>query len=88
LKADLLIHDGEFTPEEYRKTRGWGHSMYTRALDLAVQAGVKKLGLFHLDQARTDRQMDKLVEDCRKRAAGRGARLKCVGVAADMTFKL
>jgi phosphoribosyl 1,2-cyclic phosphodiesterase len=86
--ADLLIHDGEFTPEEYKKTRRWGHSTYTRALDLAVQAGVKRLGLFHSNQARTDRQMDRLVEDCRKRAAQRGAKLQCFGVAADMTFKL
>jgi phosphoribosyl 1,2-cyclic phosphodiesterase len=60
--ADLLIHDAEFTPEEYEKTVGWGHSVYTDVLRLAEKADVKQLGLFHLNQDRTDEEMDRLVE--------------------------
>jgi len=84
--ADLLLHDAEYSPEEYQKFIDWGHSVYTDALALAQQAAVKKLGLFHLNQERTDREMDKIVEDCRQRIAADGGNLDCVGVAGDMEF--
>ena len=86
--ADLLIHDAEYTPEEYKKFVDWGHSVYTDALELAIEAGVKKLGLFHLNQERTDAQMDDIVRDCRQRIANRGSELECVGVAGDMEFEV
>jgi phosphoribosyl 1,2-cyclic phosphodiesterase len=86
--ADLLIHDAEYTPEEYKKFVDWGHSVYTDALDLALDAGVKKLGLFHLNQERTDEQMDDIVRDCRQRIAKRESSLECVGVGSDMEFNL
>ena len=62
--------------------------MYTDALDLALKAGVKKLGLFHLNQERTDRQMDDIVQDCRKRIADLRSNLQCVGVTCDMEFEV
>jgi phosphoribosyl 1,2-cyclic phosphodiesterase len=86
--ADLLIHDGEYTPEEYKSTIRWGHSVFTHALDLALEAGVGQLGLFHLNQERTDRQMDKIVQDCQYRISEKGNNLECFAVACDMTFNL
>jgi len=86
--ANLLLHDAEYTPREYKTYIEWGHSEYTDALDLAEKAGVKKLGLFHLNQERADRQMDKIVKDCRARIAAKGLDLKCFGVASDMVFEL
>jgi phosphoribosyl 1,2-cyclic phosphodiesterase len=84
--ADLLIHDAEYTPEEYKTFIDWGHSVYTDALELAQQAAVKKLGLFHLNQERTDNEMDRIVKDCRDRIAAKGINLACLGVAGDMEF--
>ena len=86
--ADLLIHDAEYTPEEYEERIEWGHSVYTDTLDLALQAGVDQLGLFHINQERTDPQMDQIVEACRKIIAEKGQDLECFGVACDMTFDL
>ncbi len=86
--ADLLIHDAEYTQKEYNTFIDWGHSVYTDALDLAQKAGVKKLGLFHLSQDRTDRQMDKIVKDCRDRIAAKGLNLESVGVTSDMVFEV
>ena len=86
--ADLLIHDAEYTPKEYRIFVDWGHSVYTDVLRLAVGAGVKKLGLFHLNQERTDAAMDRIVEHCRQLIAGQKRKLKCFGVKSDMTFEL
>ncbi|MEW5908616.1 MAG: MBL fold metallo-hydrolase [Thermodesulfobacteriota bacterium] len=86
--ADFLIHDAEYTPEEYETTRRWGHSSYMDVLGLATQANVKTLGLFHMNQERTDRQMDEILEDCRRTVSGNGQNLECVAVGADMVFEV
>lgn len=86
--ADLLIHDAEYTPEEYVRTKGWGHSVYTRTVELALEAGARKLGLYHLNQDRSDQQMDLVVADSSKIVKNKGGRLECFAVAQDMTFTL
>lgn len=86
--ADLLLHDAEYTPQEYKTFIDWGHSVYTDVLRLALESGAKKLGLFHLNQDRTDTAMDDIVETCRQSIADKGRNLKCFGVKRDMTFKL
>lgn len=87
--ADLLVHDAEYYPEEYEKlTRGWGHTMYLRALDLAMEAGVKRFGLFHLNQDRSDDQVDAMVEDCRKVVAGKGLDMEVFAMAQDQEIEL
>jgi phosphoribosyl 1,2-cyclic phosphodiesterase len=80
--ADLLVHDAEYRPQDYRKTRTWGHSVYTDTLRLALDAGVGRLGLFHHNQERTDDAVDEMVTDCRRIAAGRP--LECFAVHQDM----
>ncbi|MBI4677046.1 MAG: MBL fold metallo-hydrolase [Elusimicrobia bacterium] len=71
--VDVLIHDGEFLPKEYEKcTRGWGHSMFLDAVRLAVEAGVKHLVLWHLNQDRSDEAVDAMLDDARRMAAKAG----------------
>ncbi len=84
--ADLLFHDAEYTPEEYLERIEWGHSTYLNALELAIKAGVKKLGLFHLNRERTDAEMDQIVEKCRGIIHDRNSQLACFAVGADMGF--
>lgn len=55
--ADLLIHDAQYTPEEIDAHRGWGHSTYVNAVELALAAGARRLILFHHDPSRTDAQI-------------------------------
>ena len=86
--ADLLIHDAEYLPEEYPSKIEWGHSVFTETLDLAIEAGVKQFGLFHLNQERTDQQVDEMVESCRRTIAARSHNLECFAVGCDMTFTL
>ena len=86
--ADLLFHDAEYTPEEYESKVLWGHSAYTEAVDLAIKAGVKKLGLFHLNQERVDDEVDRIVDQSRHMISSAGHQLECFAVAADMTFEL
>jgi ribonuclease BN (tRNA processing enzyme) len=84
--ADLLVHDAEYRPAEYRKTRTWGHSVYTDALRLALDAGVRRLGLFHHNQERTDEAVDEMVEDCRRTAGGN--LLECFAMHQDLEITL
>lgn len=61
--ADLLIHDSQYTDEEYVTNRiGWGHSTFEYVVESANRAGVKKLALFHHDPDRTDEQIDAMAK--------------------------
>jgi phosphoribosyl 1,2-cyclic phosphodiesterase len=60
--ADILIHDTQYTPEEFAKHLGWGHSSFDYAIEAACQAKVKKLVFFHHDPNRTDEQLKSLEE--------------------------
>ena len=86
--VDLLIHDAEFTPAEYEQVRGWGHSRYSDAVELALAASVKQLGLFHLNQDRTDEEMDAIVQTAAAMAAHDYNGLTCFGAAVDLTCDL
>jgi phosphoribosyl 1,2-cyclic phosphodiesterase len=86
--ADLLFHDAEYTPKEYEKRIEWGHSTYVNALELALRAGVKNLGLFHLNRERTDAEMDRIVEKCRDLIQDRNSDMACLAVGVDMDFEL
>jgi phosphoribosyl 1,2-cyclic phosphodiesterase len=86
--VELLVHDAEYTKEEYEFNEQWGHSTYTTALKLAINAKVKQLGLFHLNQDRTDQDVDGIVDTCQQVVAEMGSNLKCFAVGADMTFTL
>ena len=86
--ADFLIHDAEFTPEEYRKTRTWGHSIYTEALRLALDAKVKSFGIFHHNQERSDASLEELVRDCRRIVAERGERMEVFALTQDTEIQL
>ena len=57
--CDLVIHDAQYTDDEYHghngpPRKGWGHSMWREAVELAKQAQVGCLSLFHHDPNRSD----------------------------------
>lgn len=87
-QADLLIHDSEYTEEEYKTKKTWGHSTYKDALKLALDAGVKKFGLFHHNQERTDAGVDEIVQDCRQIIRNHKANLECFAVYEGMEISL
>lgn len=65
--ADLLIHDAQYTPEELPEKRGWGHSSWTQAVEVAERAGVKRLALFHHDPEHDDEFILEIEKKCRQR---------------------
>lgn len=84
--ASLLVHDAMYTVEEYARHRGWGHSHIGHAVDLAVDAGVERLALFHHNPERSDAELDQLVETGRAMAKKRGASLEILGAAEGLTL--
>jgi len=82
--ADLLLHDGQFTVEEYRNTRGWGHSTFPAATDLAIAAEVKHFGIFHHDPRHLDLDLDRHIERCIERIAARDSDVLCFGTKEGM----
>ena len=68
--ADLLIHDAQYTDEEYPSKVGWGHSPLGYVVDFARAAGVRHLVLFHHDPLSSDAKLDSLQQIARERAGG------------------
>ena len=56
--VDMLIHDAQYTPEDYLKKRGWGHSCYIDTVNSAIDADVKNLYLFSYDPSYDDDHLE------------------------------
>jgi phosphoribosyl 1,2-cyclic phosphodiesterase len=59
--ADILLHDAQYTAEEYNERIGWGHSAMEDALQYASSTGVKHLLLTHHDPLHSDTQLDDIM---------------------------
>jgi len=86
--ADLLIHDAEYTDEEYKRYESWGHSKYTDAIKLAKTAKVKRLGLYHINTKRTDDQMDALVAEAQKIISQSDSQIECFGLGTGFEITI
>ena len=84
--ADLLIHDAEFTPNDYPKS--WGHSQFTDTVKLGVKANVGTLGLFHLNQDRTDALVDDMVANSITLIKKAKSTMKCKAIGYGFEMKL
>jgi ribonuclease BN (tRNA processing enzyme) len=61
--ADLLVYDAQFLPSEYEsRRRGWGHSHWREAVDIAQASGAKELVLYHHDPDHDDQCVDSIVK--------------------------
>jgi phosphoribosyl 1,2-cyclic phosphodiesterase len=58
--VDLLIHDTQYTDDEYAARVGWGHSTLTHAVDFGELAGVGRLVTFHHEPDHSDELIDRL----------------------------
>jgi phosphoribosyl 1,2-cyclic phosphodiesterase len=59
-RCSLLLHDCQYTDDEYRQRVGWGHSRLSDALMFARRSEAERVLLFHHDPLHTDRQLDLL----------------------------
>ncbi len=75
--CDVLVHDAQYLPSEIVQHKGWGHSTYIEAIELAVKAKVNHLILTHHDPERDDDAAQALVEVARDYILSKGYSLFC-----------
>jgi CheY-like chemotaxis protein len=85
--AGLVIHDAQYTPEEYPSKKTWGHSTYEYAVGLAAAAGVKRLVLTHHDPSHDDSFVAALEARARAYAKqiGCAVEVRCAYEGLDLT---
>ena len=84
--ADIVIHDAQYTPEEFATKRDWGHCTVDYAINVAAQAGARKLVLFHHDPSHHDDLVDQLASEAAER--GRAYGLEVVAAYEGLTVTL
>jgi phosphoribosyl 1,2-cyclic phosphodiesterase len=59
--TDLLIHDSQYTKEDYLSAvmpkQGFGHSTFDMAFDVACSANAKRMAFFHFDPSYNDEKL-------------------------------
>lgn len=80
--ADLVIHDAQYTGDEFPARAHFGHAAIEYAVGLARECGSRALMLFHHDPERTDDELDRLV------AAQRNGSIPIVAAAEGMVVDL
>ncbi|MEI6537031.1 MAG: MBL fold metallo-hydrolase [Verrucomicrobiaceae bacterium] len=61
--VDLLIHDAQYSSNEYLTRIGWGHSSIAQAIEFASIAEVGKLAAFHHDPTHRDNDLDRMFQE-------------------------
>jgi phosphoribosyl 1,2-cyclic phosphodiesterase len=85
--VDVLLHDSQYSEDEYAERIGWGHSSVAHAVGFARKAGVGRLVLFHHDPDRSDAGVDSLVQQAAELWNGNGGPLP-VAAREGMTIDL
>ncbi len=86
--SDMLITDTTYTDEEYLKKVNWGHSCISRVAELAHEAEVKMLYLFHHDPDQSDEDIDLKLDQTRAKLQDLGSTTKCVAPAEGDMVKV
>ena len=84
--ADMLVTDTTYTDEEYSSKVGWGHSCLSQVVELACQAEVKGLYLFHHDPDQNDAAIDAKLEAAQQMLSERGSAVACYAPAEAETI--
>jgi ribonuclease BN (tRNA processing enzyme) len=87
-RADLVIHDGQFTLNEYAEKIGWGHSTVEYAVAMCRAAGATRLALTHHDPLRTDHAIEEIVSNARDDQCGIAPALDIFAAAEGQGFEL
>ena len=86
--AEVVIHEAQYTPEEYSSKRHWGHSTYVYVVELAALAGVGKLFLTHHDPSHDDQFITQLERKAQELARSLNSKLEvcCAYEGCEVTL--
>jgi phosphoribosyl 1,2-cyclic phosphodiesterase len=74
--SDVVIHEAQYTPDEYPSKRHWGHSTNSYVVELAAAVGVRRLFLTHHDPSHDDEFIAAIEEKARELAERLGSPLE------------
>ena len=86
--VDLLVHDAQYEERDLPAKHGWGHSLINQVRQLAVDARVRNLAMFHHDPERTDAELDEIAIESANYFKSRRARIGSFIAAEGLTFDL
>ena len=86
--SDLLICEAQYTTDEYKIKRGWGHSTFNSVLDLAQMAGVARVALFHHDPLHNDDKVDAMLAESVALISSRKLNIECFAAREGQVIEL
>ena len=84
----MLIHDAQYTQEDYARKRGWGHSCFIDTVNSAVDAGVKNLFMFSHDPNNDDDQIEAMHRPTLELIKARDSGMTCLVSREGMLIDL
>jgi len=85
-KSTYLIHDAQYLPSDMPAKHGWGHSVTDQVYQLALDAEVENLILYHHDPARTDAELDAIHRQAVAFFRSRDSNVHCLCAWEGMTL--
>jgi phosphoribosyl 1,2-cyclic phosphodiesterase len=82
-RCSLLLHDCQYTDDEYAERVGWGHSRVSDALLFARRTEAERVLLFHHDPLHTDDQLDELYRGAGEEWYGLGGSRAALAMAVE-----
>jgi phosphoribosyl 1,2-cyclic phosphodiesterase len=86
--VDLLIHDAQYTPDEFAERTTWGHCTVRYAVEVARQSGARRLALFHHDPAHDDDHVDRILHEAQCLAAADGGPPRVLAASEGLRIRL
>ena len=86
--ADVLITDCTYSDIEYSSKIGWGHSCVSQVVNLAHNAGIKTLSLFHHDPDQTDAGIGQKLEQASSLLQKLNSKTECIAAAEGQSFDI
>jgi CheY-like chemotaxis protein/phosphoribosyl 1,2-cyclic phosphodiesterase len=87
-EADFVIHDGQYTLDDFPAKAGWGHSPVERAVDYAILARARQLAFTHHDPERDDEAVDRICQMARERASASEQALEVFAATEGQSIEL
>ncbi len=86
--VDLMIHDAQYIENDMPAKHGWGHSLISQVRQLAVDAQVKNLVMYHHDPERTDGELDEIAIESSSFFKSKNSVIGSFIAAEGLTFEL
>jgi len=86
--ADLYIGEAQYTDEEYPQRIGWGHSSISATVNVALEAEVRALALFHHDPLHDDEAVASMAQTAHHLIQQRGSNIQCFAAREGQVLEL